>query len=143
MSRIATVERTNLKGYIMPPKNPYAPSYLEAVRDRLGELAAMPGNWLRNAIPQGAGATILDPNARPTAPAEAMPASIDPMQRQALIEAIRQRAAGGQQQAPVDQRQLILQEAARRGIPVPPDSPLLQQAPQGQVTPDNPAGIQF
>ena len=103
----------------------------------------MPGNWLRSAMPQGAGATVLDPNARQTAPAEAMPASIDPMQRQALIEAIRQRATGGQQQAPVDQRQLILQEAARRGIPVPPDSPLLQQVPQGQVTPDNPAGIQF
>jgi hypothetical protein len=41
---------------------------------------------------------------------------------------------------PVDQRQLLLQEAARRGIQVPPDSPLLQE---GAVSPDNPAGIQF
>ena len=131
-----------------PQQQQFAPdSYWQAVKDRVGELASAPGNWLRQHYGGQAGSTVLDPNARPSAPAEAMPGNIDPLQKQALIEAIlrRQQAGGQQDTVPVDQRQLILQEAQRRGIPVPPDSPLLQgqPMPQGQPTPENPAGIQF
>lgn len=122
-------------------------TYLQVLKERVGDLAAAPGNWLRQNFGGQAGATMLDPNARPSAPAEAMPGSIDPLQKQALIEAILRRQQGSQVPADgqVDQRQLILQEAQRRGIPVPPDSSLLQgqPMPQGQPTPDNPAGIQF
>ena len=78
--------------------NPYPqPSYWDAVKERVGELSSMPGEWLRRHLtPEGA-AGILHPNARLTAPAEAMPASVDPVQRQALIEAILRRQQQVQQ----------------------------------------------
>lgn len=57
----------------------------------------MPGEWMRrNLTPEGY-TGILHPNARSTAPSDAMPASVDPVQRQALIEAILRRQ---QQQQP-------------------------------------------
>jgi hypothetical protein len=60
-----------------------------------------------------------------------------------MIQAILARQGGGQMPAQaIDQRQLLLQEAQRRGIPVPPDSPLLQGS-GGQPSPENPAGISF
>lgn len=123
----------------------FAPdSYWQSLKSRVGELAAMPGQAIRNmqgAVAQGA---VMNPNARPSTPDEAQSAAaMDPLQKQALIQAILQRQGGGQMPAQaVDQRQLILQEAQRRGIPVPPDSPLLQGG-GGQTSPDNPAGIQF
>lgn len=123
----------------------FAPdSYWQSLKSRVGELAAMPGQAIRGAqgaIGQGA---VMNPNARASTPDEAQSAAaMDPLQKQALIQAILQRQGGGQMPAQaVDQRQLILQEAQRRGIPVPPDSPLLQGG-GGQPSPDNPAGIQF
>lgn len=122
-------------------------SYWTVLKERAGQMAGAPMEWLKQNVMPGAGASVLNPNARPTAPAEAMPGNIDPIQRQALIDAILQRQQQGGQQGgqPVDQRQLILQEAQRRGIPIPPDSPLNDPnwQPQQQPTPDNPAGIQF
>jgi hypothetical protein len=88
----------------------------------------------------------MNPSARPGTPDEAQSAgAMDPLQKQQMIQAILARQNGGQMPAQaIDQRQLLLQEAQRRGIQIPPDSPLLQgQGQGGQVTPDNPAGIQF
>ena len=126
------------------------PTYLEALKDRMGELRDMPGNLMREQMGRIGQGAIMNPNARPSTPADAMPADVDPQQRQQLIEAIMQRQGAGQMpgmpqppggaQQPVDPRQLLLQEAARRGIQIPPDSPLLQGE---QLSPDNPAGIQF
>jgi hypothetical protein len=130
----------------------FAPdSYWQAVKDRMSGLAAMPGNAVRGAMQQIGQGAVMNPNARPSAVAnpDALPAEanaqMDPLQKQQMIQALmQQRAAqqGAPQGQPADQRQLILQEAQRRGIPVPPDSPLLQ-GDGGQVSPDNPAGIQF
>ena len=125
--------------------NEFAPdSYWQALKERAAGLAAMPGNAVQAIKDRMAqGSPMLDPNNRPSAPQEAMPANIDPLTRQKIIEQLMQRQGGSPApQQGVDQRQLLLQEAQRRGIPIPPDSPLMQ-GQGGQITPDNPAGIQF
>lgn len=129
----------------MATRNEFAPdSYWQAVKDRMGELRAMPGQAVDAARARMAqGGTIMDPMRRPEMQQEGGPAPApNPLQRQQVIDAMLQQQVGGAAQ-PVDQRQLILQEAQRRGIPVPPDSPLLQGQGQPPVDPNNPAGIQF
>lgn len=122
-------------------------TYGQVLRERLGQLVSVPGDWIRNQMHGVAQGAALNPNARPGTPDEAQSAgTMDPLQKQQMIQAILARQQGGQMPAQaVDQRQLILQEAQRRGIPVPPDSPLLQGQgqPQPPVDPNNPAGIQF
>ena len=134
----------------------FAPdSYWESVKSRMGELRDMPGNAIRSTMERIGNGAPMNPNVRPSAVEnpDALPASgdgvTDPLQRQQMIDALirarqqqQQMPQQGQGQPGVDQRQLILQEAQRRGIPVPPDSPLLQGG-GGQTSPDNPAGIQF
>lgn len=129
----------------------FAPdSYWQALKDKAGEYAAMPGNAVRGVMQRMGQGAFVNPNARPSIAnnQEALPADqapMDPLQRQQMIEALMRakgQHGGSPQGQQVDQRQLILQEAQRRGIPVPPDSPLLQGG-GGQTSPDNPAGIQF
>ena len=126
-------------------RNEFAPdSYWQAVKDRLSEIGQMPGNAIRSLQGAAAQGAVLNPNARQSTPEGAQSAAaMDPLQKQQLIQAIIERQGGQMPAQAVDQRQLILQEAQRRGIQVPPDSPLLQGQPQPPVDPNNPAGIQF
>lgn len=138
------------------PSQEFAPdSYWNSVKQRLQELRQMPGDAIdRMKQKMGEATTIMNPNLRPGVPQEALPGNMqpqgqmDPLERQRVIDALTGGGAGGMDPRGmpqgVDQGQLLLQEAARRGIPVPPDSPLLSGGGMGgQMTPDNPAGIQF
>ena len=114
-------------------------SYWQALKDRMGELNPM--NLIRNQMGEISQGAVMNPNARPSTPTEAMPAGIDPVARQALIQAIMQRQAGGPPQgmpptpaapAPADVGQRMMQEFQQR-----------EAQRGGEVTQENPAGIQF
>lgn len=129
------------------PSQEFAPdSYWSSVKQRLQELRQMPGDAIdRMKQKMGETTTIMNPNLRPGVPQEALPGSMqpqgqmDPLERQRVIDAMTGAGGGMDPRGMPDQRQLLIQEAQRRGIPIPPDSPLMQPP----VDPNNPAGIQF
>ena len=137
------------------PSQEFAPdSYWSSVKQRLQELRQMPGNAIDDIRARmGRTTTIMNPNLRPGVPEEALPGNMqpqgqmNPLDRQRVIDALTRGGNGGDGgmdprgmpgNQDADQRQLLIQEAQRRGIPIPPDSPLMRP-----VDPNNPAGIQF
>lgn len=106
-------------------------SYWQAVKDRMGELAAMPGQAIRGAMGDTARGAVMNPNARTGVPQEALPGGAPgsigavgtPQQQQALVEALMRKQQEEQMQQQMLEQQRMMQ--------------------QQQQNPGNPAGIQF
>ena len=98
---------------------------MQAVKDRLAQLAQMPGQAADQLRARLSAGSPIAPNNRPGVPQEGLPASApmspeqEAAQKQAIMQALMQR----QQQEQLQQQ--------------------IQQGQRQQPTPQNPAGIQF